>query len=415
MSKRNAANVFTSIENLAELYPILAKRSNETLPFVTIQGFEGIAAGTRKVAKASVINYNPILQTQDDIKAWNAYSVANSQWIAEGRQYLNASTSDQGPATQEFLPFVYTIDLSARPPKPIPVTGPGPYAPVWQMSPVPPKLDVINFDPRSMGNGKGAIASLMKTKQPHLSPPVEDTGSFAISFTGPMSVLEYPVFDNIVSDPNRRVVATLSTHLLWELFFDNVLPNGESNDGIIIVTQSCDIMNTFRVDGSKATFMGKGDLHNAAYNAMKITEDFGEVTSVAAFPCAHFLNIYPSEQLYARYKTSKPTQYSITVSMIFVFAALVFVAYDYFVTTRQSRTEEKASKSNAIVQDMFPGDVAARLLKDQEKSSGLSALQSSGFGKVDRTAIAELHPEATVLCKFYRMHQSLDCCTITTN
>jgi hypothetical protein len=95
--------------------------------------------------------------------------------------------------------------------------------------------------------------------------------------------------------------------------------------------------------------------------------------------------------------------YAFIIVGIFSFAALVFIAYDCFVTNRQSRTELQADKSNAIVQDLFPGEMATRLYNNTETgdtSKGTLSLHKNGFGRVDRNMIADLHPEATVICKY---------------
>jgi hypothetical protein len=90
---------------------------------------------------------------------------------------------------------------------------------------------------------------------------------------------------------------------------------------------------------------------------------------------------------------------------MFAFTAIVFLVYDWFVATRQKNTESKASKSNAIVQELFPGNVAMRLFEGAgdggNRQPGLhGSVSPSDAGT---KTIAELHPAATVLCTSFEV------------
>jgi hypothetical protein len=82
--------------------------------------------------------------------------------------------------------------------------------------------------------------------------------------------------------------------------------------------------------------------------------------------------------------------------LLFIFTAGVFLVYDWMVTNRQSKTQAKANKTNAIVQELFPGHVAAKLFQAGRKDSAETSTHGS---KSPTTTIAELYPAATVLCK----------------
>jgi hypothetical protein len=91
------------------------------------------------------------------------------------------------------------------------------------------------------------------------------------------------------------------------------------------------------------------------------------------------------------------------IASIFIFAAIVFVVYDWFVSKRQNNTEKKADKSNGILQELFPGNVAAKLF-ETEWDGGATASGPQFGPKPNDTissskTIADLYPDATVLCK----------------
>jgi CHASE domain len=397
MAERNVVNVFISFHTLAAIFPSNAKRSSEKLPFLTIDGFEEIAAGFRNVSKASLVHYSPLLRTEAELHQWNNYSVSHAHWISEGRRnqnYGEANVSDQ------FVPFVFAFQGTTI----LPISGAAPYIPAWQMSPVPPKVQLVNFDGSKYPVTNASMAYALESGGPSLTEPIPELRNFfEVPVEGPISLLHEPVYSETQGESGRVVVGFLTGLLAWKTFFDNVLPSGQ--DRIIVVVESGSFKSTFQIDGPVATFLSDGDSHNPEYDQMKKSQSFvsgtGEETSVVKRQCNHIVHVYPTKALENNYKTKAPALYAMFILLIFLFAALVFIAYDYFVTSRQHRTEQEASKTSAIVQELFPGDVANRLFGSHEGGAddGPMPMSKPGFTRVDRDTIAELHPNATVLCK----------------
>lgn len=143
---------------------------------------------------------------------------------------------------------------------------------------------------------------------------------------------------------------------------------------------------------------------------MKISSEFVKFLSnndTAATECEHILHIYPTHDSKTSYETKQPFYYAGIIVLVFVFASAVFIVYDCFVTKFQNRTEQKASQSSAIVQELFPGNVAAQLFgaKSADEANNLSVGGSSignGPNSTSRgNTIADLYPAATVLCKSF--------------
>jgi hypothetical protein len=402
MSKRNAVNVFTSFAMLAEMYPSHAMKSNETIPFIMIDGFESMSDGVRNVSKASFIQFRALLPTPDDVAKWNNFSAQNKYWIAEGRKSQVYDDADE--VSDYFPPYVYWADTNDVPP--VPVNGSGPFIANWQLSPVPASVKRVNFDANFRPTNRASLAYVQATGKPSITEPNAKLRKFyKFEVDGPISAINVPVFDKVAGSKDRKVASFLTGYLAWKYFFDNVL-SYDQND-ILVVVQSCATTSTFRINGAEAAFEGEGDLHNPKYTHMVKTENFvdtddEDLTSDVKVQCNHIVHVYPTTQLEDKYKTNTPIYSAIVIVAIFSFACIVFLLYDYFVTNRQYRTERQADKSNAIVQEMFPGDMATRVFDSvQPNNSGAETkpLGMSGFGRVDRTTIAELHPEATVLCK----------------
>jgi len=176
----------------------------------------------------------------------------------------------------------------------------------------------------------------------------------------------------------------------------------EGQDGIVVVLESCGTNSTFIIHGAEAEFIGKGDLHDESYNELVLVEDIAAIQHEDENnqQCHHTLHIFPSDTLKSTYETNKPWQYTLIVVAIFVFSVLMFFVYDYYVANRQMKTEKKASKSSAIIQELFPGSVASQLF-DKEKN-GRENRKTESFGDFrsrveNEQSIAEFYPEATVL------------------
>jgi hypothetical protein len=416
MATKNAATIFNSVEVMAEMYTVYAEESNETLPYVTMEGFESIAAGLRRVSKIPVIHYAPYLFTFEDVAKWNAYSLANSWWIAEGREiaetqrdYNLGLVQYDNQTLSNFTPYVHLDKYQSNGTR-YPNNYTGPICPSWQVSPVPFKMDFVNYNPHFVPKFMELASHQLETGKPYLSTPVDASRRFnGFKMTGPVSVYVHPIYDSIPQkNKNRAIAAMIKAGITWISFFSDIVPNDESD--FIIVTESCTYLNTYLIQGPSVTHLGEGDMHKPKYHKMKVTADF--LAFGVQQRCSHLIHIYPVESFEATYITKKPWQYSMIVFCIFIFAAIVFLVYDWFVTVRQSRTEREASTSKAIVRDLFPGNVATMLFNNNQsqdaEDEGVPKTVRTFFNQGDTTTIAELHPEATVICKYIRPQDFID-------
>lgn len=64
--------------------------------------------------------------------------------------------------------------------------------------------------------------------------------------------------------------------------------------------------------------------------------------------------------------TNRPIVYTVVVIAIFIFVSLVLTIYDCCIQKRQRRVMNSAIKTNAIVHSLYPSNVCARLLEQEE-------------------------------------------------
>jgi hypothetical protein len=75
-----------AIAALGVTFTLSALETNRTWPFVTISKFQQRSASARTLSGSYSFGLVPIVSDENRLD-WEEYSVANSGWLAEGRQY----------------------------------------------------------------------------------------------------------------------------------------------------------------------------------------------------------------------------------------------------------------------------------------------------------------------------------------
>ena len=184
--------------------------------------------------------------------------------------------------------------------------------------------------------------------------------------------------------------------------------------GIIVVLEnSCNQTYTYEVDGTEASFLGHGDLHDTHYDYLEAVTEFPAANvSARALPganCQYRLRVYPSREFENEHTTDRPLMYVIMLAAVFVFTSAVFLLYDCMVERRQKKVMKSARQSSALVSSLFPEAVRDRLYQEQKEENNTAEKKRewkapSGASQDElckskgaTTAIANLYPECTVL------------------
>jgi class 3 adenylate cyclase len=421
-----------------------ALATGATFPNVTIPHFEVRGANTRILSDGLLIYWLPLV-TDKTRKGWEAYSTANQAWFDQAfvneaalreRQdeefRLGARRDLQEPPVFNKVIFGTEGESEVRP------EGSGPYLPLWQMTPVVPIKNVLNFDLLTHAAAKDGLNAALNSGQAVIDfasnlkdPNDEEDSTTAIfnlflafgqyrhtieTYTGdPSSLLAYPVFDKF--DENRTVVGLLAVNQYWSLYAH----------GVLCVLENSKQKFTYRIDGPQVTFLGPGDQHDPHYDHMGVSEDVTTYVQDRAGPetraftvvklngeyCSFTIRVYPSKTMEDYYVTSQPIIYTIVVALIFLFTSLVFILYDYLVERRQYVVMDRAVTSSAIVSSLFPANVRDRLFEEgnpkeeADKNGGAwhtttnkqrvqNFLDGSSTGKETSKPIADLFHNTTV-------------------
>jgi hypothetical protein len=207
------------------------------------------------------------------------------------------------------------------------------------------------------------------------------------------------------------------------LHFLGLLPEGV--EGVLLVLRnSCGQTQSFYLRGPEVEFLGRGDLHDTKYDSDRVTVDLAEsypdpdVARSATGHCLIFLDVYPSDEFHQAYNSALPIALAIGVAGLFLMMAAIFGFYDNFVQTRNRKVVSVAERSNAIVSSLFPEAVKERLLAEQKEEDGKKTSNNKspfsnqvGYDEQDENGvfkskpIADLYPEATVLCELILLIQ----------
>ena len=438
-----------AVANFAVTFTEFARDRNLTWPFVTMGDFPQRAISTRALSKSLFLLISPTITTETR-SDWNSYAIKEKGWLDEGRayqkklnigQYRRSLQEDEDSPADVIVNFTVPSDGSSPIANDIFVlndkglpaidSSPGPFYPVWQVSPIL-KNDLVQYNMLDLPAYAPYIKKCLATGDVflsgvHISEPggVDSLNlqtyffstilSFSlgkeVSYEGdPFSTIYVPVFDTF--DDNKSVVGFIFSAIQWSDYFTNVLPPN-SQPLTLVFENSCDGSFTYQVKGDTVTYIGGGDLHDSGYSHLARSATFNGTSQVEASAgvayrfnqneCVYSVKVYPTSEMYKFYYTSTPALITVAIVLIFLFTAVMFFVYDRLVERRQSIVMRTALKSSQIVSSLFPRQIRDRLFAEDDQDGPVhgtkTKLKSFLSGAGDGRAGHEAKPIAD-LCKF---------------
>jgi Adenylate and Guanylate cyclase catalytic domain len=149
-----------------------------------------------------------------------------------------------------------------------------------------------------------------------------------------------------------------------------------------VIKNSLGQVETYQIDGAHATYVGPGDLHDPDYNhkgvsasiidylqdqASPLTQSYTAADLTNAY-VSYEIYVYPSSTTEAQYVDDQPLWYALAIAGVFLFTAAIFIIYNCLVERRQKVVMDRAVKSSAVVQSLFPETVQQRLYEEAENT-----------------------------------------------
>ena len=315
------------------------------------------------------------------------------------------------------------------------VTGPGPYSPVYEMSPLPTRLLPVvglpvNFDMFSLSGADDVARTVVQLD----SLVVTGTLSSSIqlfhsvygtneSKTGPGSIMVYPIHDVL---EKGNISGFLVSLFYWQSLFEDVLADDQIGF-ICVLNNTCGDTFTWEVNGRNATWIGSGDLHDPRFEKHRLSKElpFYQNTSEAqqAGACGYSVFIYPNSNHRQSYDSRSPEIYTAVIALIFFGLSATFFLYDKFVQRRNDKVVGAAARSNKIVSSLFPAAVRDQLYAENEENeaaerkrnkwlhpkSGITDFlhgeneQADDMFMFETKPIAHLFPDCTIMCKYLQI------------
>ena len=277
---QSVGRMLDSGDGLSIAYTAYALSSNSTFPNVTLPDYHIHTSNMRIMSEAVVFNYQPIV-TDETRKGYEAYAIENRGHFLDSAAKELASVQHQDAyfirsihrVLQSVPPFMDKI-YNILPNTTDSPEGSGPFLPVWQISPAVPFPGVLNFNilshpasllyRQTMYDDKAVIlaaSSLLGEESGDYFKVLLSMSQFRNTigeYLGePTSPFSYPVFDSF-DLKNRTVVGLITSTFYWKLYLENILP--ENHNGIVcVLSNSFNQTFTYRIDGSKATYLGFGE------------------------------------------------------------------------------------------------------------------------------------------------------------
>lgn len=216
---------------------------------------------------------------------------------------------------------------------------------------------------------------------------------------GPVSKAYIPIFNKFGSD--REVASIMIAYMYWQALLTGSLPDEEEAACLYCVLEnSCGQTYTYLVDGSRATYIGEGDLHHREYEEFMVETGFGEIGGrhEGEGTCQYNARVYPSTKLENAFVTWNPVIMTVITVSVFLFTSLLFVTYDRLVQRRHTMVNKRADQSAAVVDSLFPLAVRDRVSSIYAPQDGEPELKLASSRLFDINEDVAYHGET--FCEF---------------
>mmetsp|Transcript_8004 Transcript_8004/g.20080 ORF Transcript_8004/g.20080 Transcript_8004/m.20080 type:complete len:1233 (+) Transcript_8004:204-3902(+) len=429
-------------------------------PRVTVPDFAVRAAKVRSLTGAVAVQMYTVVD-EEQKQSWELYTAQNDGWVQEDIDIQKEDVTFTGiKDLPDYVPNEVDKGIHYNYTSAVP-TSDGLYTPSWQQYPIiPNEKGVYEFNDNGVENRYygwameqalsthsvviGTAVNIVDPSNPDSPRDVQRFNDWAsklmlnnladddytndLDHTEPLSPFIYPVYATVTDAVKTfnvqwaQEVALVVSYFYWRDFLKDILPEGERGL-VVVIGNACNQSFTYQVNGADPVYLGPGDLHDPAYDDTEIRYNLKELSAANSGKkgtysglringfCPYTITTYASTDMESEYKTSDSIYFTVAIVLVFVFTAMVFLAYDKLVENRQKKVMKSAQKSNAIVSSLFPSHIRDKLMEEgsteggskdgsnyQSTKSKMKSFASDGQGgDIDKSKpIADLFPECTV-------------------
>ncbi|CAB9526094.1 Guanylate cyclase [Seminavis robusta] len=226
---------------------------------------------------------------------------------------------------------------------------PGPYTPLWQTFPAH-NLPIYNSN-LNTGVFVDPILALIESGEPVFTASVDTFDVEGLRQEGIAKMVE------AVGCINTAPWRPPSTPSLTA--YRGTMEINPSKGVVVVLDNDCGNLYTYKIDGSDAQCLGRGDLHDVKYDYLKaavtveslLDMDSSDQEESTKGQHHYGLRVYPSQELEDAYMTNKPLIFALTLAAVFVLTCATFLLYDYRLST--NRRISRANSSSPYFQNKF--------------------------------------------------------------
>mmetsp|Transcript_46094 Transcript_46094/g.112587 ORF Transcript_46094/g.112587 Transcript_46094/m.112587 type:complete len:433 (+) Transcript_46094:1591-2889(+) len=354
-----------------------AAAADSVWPNVTVKNFDIITTEAfEQFVGPELYLFAPVVSDAKR-KEWETYADDNQGWIREDLFFRGLQNINPGYIPEEIYSF-HGDDESINAYR----------VPIWQVAPVPTNAEIVMLDLytepsfRRMIDDATIVRHILLSEvvdSTFISSSIETLNKNPLREAHPRSYAVQPVFEKFSPNQDADIAGFIFSVVPWDTYFSNILPAG-TNNFIVQVMDTCGTNFTYRLNGADAEILDQGFFPDPKYDYLTQTAEFAtfarfdaEEQSDGVLYCSYSLSVHATAEYEEEFKTNKPLWVTMIVVLVFVFTALVFVLYDFFVQRRQNKVFKTAQQTTAIVTSLFPKNVVKKMLEaDNQKPTQVS-------------------------------------------
>jgi len=381
-----------AFDSLAVDLGSFAQSTGNEWPRVTLPDFQRRGISMRGLSDADAVTVLPIVKGESTKTEWERYSLEHQDWLVDNSQLIMGDGTGPVQSTHRMLAGIsdHVFNESGD------CKGDGPFAPLWQTSPLRPGLNEwVNYDMLSFPGVKGGLSAMIESRLAVMGEAlnIDDGSSHSVvtdmfvralragnsssdDENDPTTPIFYPILSSSKGTSDSHVVGALLGIIPWRNYL-SAFPAARTSGLVVVVENGCNQSLTFKIGDHGPTFLGSGDHHDVSYDGMKqsVSLPFNETKKAHAHDlsseyCPYTLIVYPSREMQDSFVVSGQWLSLLAVATVFLIAGLAFYAYDSIVEKRQQIVMDRAVQSTAIVSSLFPEQVRDRLYRRDSMEMG---------------------------------------------
>ena len=253
-----------SMTNLAETITASAIKNVQEFPFVRVPKFELLGSHLRSIVANDVTIWAPLI-TEQQREKWSNFSASEIGWYNESLTIVQEeeNTSIDQHEDGEFRGDIWEgsdlIDTNY-----VAAASPGPFAPLWQISPPALSLSSINYDLLQNDHIRDLMPALIQTNDCVMGAATTGTEGLPKSiaiFQDSVHDLESahprtdqltPVFDKLGN--NSSIVGFILSTIHWDEFLAGVF-TPDINGVAVVIRNNCDQSLSYEVRNGEVRYI----------------------------------------------------------------------------------------------------------------------------------------------------------------